>query len=90
MAPTDTVEQHGAVRELLVDRRVQVFAACVVLFHFSSAALLVVAAAEVTRRAALFAVVDDPYWLMPVQLLEGVAMPETRPGRGEAQLRLPS
>jgi MFS family permease len=123
VAPTDAVEQHGAVRALLMDRRMQIFAACVVLFHFSSAALLAVAAAEVTRReglragmliaafvivpqvlvalasplvgrlaerigrrpvlvvgfaslplrAALFAVVDDPYWLVPVQLLEGVA-----------------
>ncbi len=123
VAPTDAVEQHGSVRALLADRRMQVFAACVVLFHFSSAALLAVAAAEVTRRAglraglliaafvivpqvlvalasplvgrlaerigrrpvlvvgfaslplraALFAVVDDPYWLVPVQLLEGVA-----------------
>jgi len=123
VAPTDAVEQHGAVRALLTDRRMQVFAACVVLFHFSSAALLAVVAAEVTRReglragvliatfvivpqvlvalasplvgrlaerigrrpvlmvgyaslplrAALFAMVDDPYWLVPVQLLEGVA-----------------
>ena len=123
IAPTDAVEQQGAVRVLLTDRRMQVFAACVVLFHFSSAALLAVVAAEVTRReglragmliatfvivpqvlvalasplvgrlaerigrrpvlmvgyaslplrAALFAMVDDPYWLVPVQLLEGVA-----------------
>jgi MFS family permease len=111
------------VRDLLRDRRLLVFGACVTLFHFSSAALLAVAAAEVTRRAglraglliaafvivpqvlvalaspvvgrlaerigrrpllvigfaslplraALFALVEDPYWLLPVQLLEGVA-----------------
>ena len=122
-APTDAIEPQGSVRALLKDRRVQVFAACVMLFHFSSAALLAVAAAEITRRAglragaliaafviipqvlvaiaspwvgrlaerigrrpllvvgfaslplraALFAVVDDPYLLVPVQLLEGVA-----------------
>ncbi len=122
-APTDAVEPQGSVRALLADRRMQVFAACVVLFHFSSAALLAVAAAEITRRAgmkagmliaafviipqvlvavaspwvgrlaerigrrpllvvgfaslplraALFALVDDPYLLVPVQLLEGVA-----------------
>ncbi len=122
-APTDAIEPQGSVRALLADRRMQVFAACVTLFHFSSAALLAVAAAEITRRAgmragaliaafviipqvlvalaspwvgrlaerigrrpllivgyaslplraALFAVVDDPYLLVPVQLLEGVA-----------------
>ena len=121
--PGDAVEHHAAVRAVLADRRMQVFAACVVLFHFSSAALLAVAAAEITRRAgikagmviaafviipqvlvavaspwvgrlaerigrrpllvvgfaslplraALFALVDDPYLLVPVQLLEGVA-----------------
>jgi MFS family permease len=123
VAATDAVEPHGSVREVLADRQMQIFAACVVLFHFASAALLAVVAAEVTRRvgmragpliavfvivpqvvvalasplvgrlaerigrrpllvigyaslplrAALFAVVDDPYWLVPVQLLEGVA-----------------
>ncbi len=123
VAPTDALEEQGSVRALLADRRMQVFAACVVLFHFSSAALLAVAAAEITRRAgmragvliaafviipqvlvavaspwvgrlaerigrrpllvvgfaslplraALFALVDDPYLLVPVQLLEGVA-----------------
>ena len=119
----DACEAHGSVRDLLRDRRLLVFGACVTLFHFSSAALLAVAAAEVTRRAglraglliaafvivpqvlvalaspvvgrlaerigrrpllvvgfaslplraALFAVVEDPYLLLPVQLLEGVA-----------------
>ena len=123
VAPTDAMETHGSVRALLADRRMQVFAACVTLFHFSSAALLAVAAAEVTRRAGLragaliaafvivpqvlvaltsplvgrlaerigrrpllvvgfaalplraacFAMVENPYLLMPVQLLEGVA-----------------
>ena len=123
VAPTDALEAQGSIRALLADRRMQVFAACVVLFHFSSAALLAVAAAEITRRAgmkagmliaafviipqvlvaiaspwvgrlaerigrrpllvvgfaslplraALFALVDDPYLLVPVQLLEGVA-----------------
>ena len=122
-APTDAIEPQGSVRALLADRRMQVFALCVTLFHFSSAALLAVAAAEITRRAglragaliaafviipqvlvaiaspwvgrlaerigrrpllvvgfaslplraALFALVDDPYFLVPVQLLEGVA-----------------
>jgi len=123
VASTDTVEEHGSIRALLADRRMQIFAGCVTLFHFSSAALLAVAAAEVTRRAgmraglliasfvivpqmlvalasplvgrlaerigrrpilvvgfaslplraALFALVDNPYLLVPVQLLEGVA-----------------
>ena len=122
-AAADATEAQGSIRALLADRRMQVFAACVVLFHFSSAALLAVAAAEITRRAsmkagaliaafviipqvlvalaspwvgrlaerigrrpllvvgyaslplraALFALVDDPYLLVPVQLLEGVA-----------------
>ncbi len=35
--------------------------------------LLVVGFASLPLRAALFALVDDPYWLVPVQLLEGVA-----------------
>jgi MFS family permease len=35
--------------------------------------LLVVGFASLPLRAALFAVVDDPYLLVPVQLLEGVA-----------------
>lgn len=123
VAPTDAMETHGSVRVLLADRRMQVFAACVTLFHFSSAALLAVAAVEITRRAglragaliaafvivpqvlvalasplvgrlaerigrrpllvvgfaslplraALFAMVENPYLLVPVQLLEGVA-----------------
>lgn len=122
-AHPDACEAHSSVRELLRDRRLLVFGACVTLFHFSSAALLAVAAAEVTRRAglraglliaafvivpqvlvalaspvvgrlaerigrrpllvvgfaslplraALFAVVEEPYLLLPVQLLEGVA-----------------
>jgi MFS family permease len=122
-AHPDACEAHCSVRDLLRDRRLLVFGACVTLFHFSSAALLAVAAAEVTRRAglraglliaafvivpqvlvalaspvvgrlaerigrrpllvigfaslplraALFALVEDPYWLLPVQLLEGVA-----------------
>ncbi|MCC6716716.1 MAG: MFS transporter [Acetobacteraceae bacterium] len=123
VAPTDATEPQGSVKALLADRRMQVFCACVTLFHFSSAALLAVAAAEVTRRAglraglliasfvivpqvlvalasplagrmaerigrrpilvlgfaslplraALFAMIDDPFLLVPVQLLEGVA-----------------
>ncbi len=122
-APTDSVEQHAGIRTVLADRRLQIFAACVVLFHFASAAILAVAAAEVTRRAGmragvfiaayviipqvlvalasplvgrlaerigrrpllvigyaslpvralLFALVDNPWALLPVQLLEGVA-----------------
>jgi MFS family permease len=122
-APTDAVEQHAGIRTVLADRRLQIFSACVVLFHFASAAILAVAAAEVTRRAgmragmliaayviipqvlvalasplvgrlaerigrrpllvlgyaslplraALFALIDNPWLLLPVQLLEGVA-----------------
>lgn len=119
----DTVETQADIRTVLGDRRLQVLAACVVLFHFSSAAVLVVAAAEVTRiagmragmliaafvlipqvlvalasplvgrlaerigrrpllvagflslplRAVAFAVIGNPWLLLPVQLLEGVA-----------------
>ncbi len=36
VASTDTVEEHGSIRALLADRRMQIFAACVMLFHFSS------------------------------------------------------
>lgn len=116
-------EPMGSMGDVLRDRRMQVFAACVVLFHFASAAILLVAATEVTRRAGmraglviaafiivpqamvalfsplvgrlgerigrrpllivgfaslplratLFALVEDPFALVLVQVLEGVA-----------------
>jgi MFS family permease len=40
-----------AVRKLLMDRRLLIFALCVMLFHLSNAAMLPIAAAEVTKRA---------------------------------------
>jgi MFS family permease len=123
VAAADAVEAQADIRTVLADARLQVFAACVALFHFSSAAVLVVAAVEVTRRAgmqagmliaafvivpqvlvalasplvgrmaerigrrpllvvgfaslplraAAFALVENPWMLLPVQLLEGVA-----------------
>ena len=49
VAATDAMEQHGSIRALLADRRMQIFAGCVTLFHFSSAAQQAVTAAQVTR-----------------------------------------
>ncbi|MFT0171279.1 MFS transporter [Paraburkholderia mimosarum] len=117
----------GAPREtifdLLRDRRMLIFAACVVLFHLSNAAMLNLAAGEVTAgmgdnvqlviaaciivpqaivalmspwvgrtaqawgrrpvlilgfcalplRALLFAAVGNPYFLVPVQMLDGLS-----------------
>ncbi|WP_118179769.1 MFS transporter [Paraburkholderia phosphatilytica] len=41
-------EEHGSLIDLLRDRRMLVFAGCVVLFHLSNAAMLNLAAGEVT------------------------------------------
>jgi MFS family permease len=43
-------DRHG-LRKLLLDRRLMVFAVCVVLFHLANAAMLPLAAAAVTMRA---------------------------------------
>ncbi|MBS0638495.1 MAG: MFS transporter [Acetobacteraceae bacterium] len=45
----------AALRRLAADRRLLVFALCVMLFHLSNAAMLPLAAAEVTMRAGSFA-----------------------------------
>ncbi len=44
----DEDEERETLRELLRDRRMLIFAACVVLFHLSNAAMLNLAAGEVT------------------------------------------
>ncbi len=44
----DTLGERETLRELLRDRRMLTFAACVVLFHLSNAAMLNLAAGEVT------------------------------------------
>ncbi|KND59946.1 Permease of the major facilitator superfamily [Candidatus Burkholderia verschuerenii] len=43
-------EKRESLRELLKDRRLLIFAACVVLFHLSNAAMLNLAAGEVTAH----------------------------------------
>jgi MFS family permease len=43
------------VRELLTDRRLLIFGACVMLFHLSNAAMLPIAAGEVTKSAGYLA-----------------------------------
>ncbi|KVK92048.1 MFS transporter [Burkholderia sp. MSMB1498] len=45
---TDDEEERETLRELLRDKRMLIFAACVVLFHLSNAAMLNLAAGEVT------------------------------------------
>ncbi len=45
-----TPEQHGSISELLRDKRVIIFAACIALFHLSNAAMLNLAAGEVTTH----------------------------------------
>lgn len=48
-APTpQEIERRESLRELLRDRRMLLFAACIVLFHLSNAAMLNLAAGEVT------------------------------------------
>jgi len=44
----DADEKRESLRELLRDRRMLIFAACIVLFHLSNAAMLNLAAGEVT------------------------------------------
>lgn len=44
----DESEERETLLELLRDRRMLIFAACVVLFHLSNAAMLNLAAGEVT------------------------------------------
>lgn len=116
-------EPRETIFDLLRDRRMLTFAACVVLFHLSNAAMLNLAAGEVTAgmgdnvqlviaaciivpqaivammspwvgrtaqhwgrrpvlilgfsalpvRALLFAAVGNPYFLVPVQMLDGIS-----------------
>jgi len=116
-------EPRETIFDLLRDRRMLTFAACVVLFHLSNAAMLNLAAGEVTAgmgdnvqlviaaciivpqaivalmspwvgrtaqawgrrpvlilgfcalplRALLFAAVGNPYFLVPVQMLDGLS-----------------
>ncbi|SAL79305.1 major facilitator transporter [Caballeronia peredens] len=47
---TSEGEERESLRELLKDRRLLIFAACVVLFHLSNAAMLNLAAGEVTAH----------------------------------------
>lgn len=47
-ADADEDEERETLRELLRDKRMLIFAACVVLFHLSNAAMLNLAAGEVT------------------------------------------
>ncbi|MEK6292590.1 MAG: MFS transporter, partial [Paraburkholderia tropica] len=116
-------EERETILDLLRDKRMLTFAACVVLFHLSNAAMLNLAAGEVTAgmgdnvqlviaaciivpqaivammspwvgrtsqlwgrrpvlilgfsalpvRALLFAAVGNPYFLVPVQMLDGLS-----------------
>ncbi|SAL22483.1 MFS transporter [Caballeronia humi] len=47
---TETGEERETLREMLQDRRLLIFAACIVLFHLSNAAMLNLAAGEVTAH----------------------------------------
>jgi MFS family permease len=49
-ALTPEGEERESLREMLQDRRLLIFAACVVLFHLSNAAMLNLAAGEVTAH----------------------------------------
>ncbi|WP_092004961.1 MFS transporter [Paraburkholderia lycopersici] len=120
---SEAAEPRETIFDLLRDRRMLTFAACVVLFHLSNAAMLNLAAGEVTAgmgdnvqlviaaciivpqaivalmspwvgrtaqawgrrpvlilgfcalplRALLFAAVGNPYFLVPVQMLDGLS-----------------
>ncbi len=52
---TSTVMDLGGLKRLVVDRRLLIFAVCVMLFHLSNAAMLPLAASAVTMRAGHFA-----------------------------------
>lgn len=52
---TSRVMDLAGLRRLLVDRRLLIFAICVMLFHLSNAAMLPLAGAAVTMRAGHFA-----------------------------------
>lgn len=52
---TSRTRDWQGIRRLLADRRLLVFAGCVVLFHVSNAAMLPLAASAVTMRAGDFA-----------------------------------
>ncbi len=52
---TSTVMDFAGLRRLIVDRRLLIFAICVMLFHLSNAAMLPLAASAVTMRAGQFA-----------------------------------
>jgi MFS family permease len=53
--PDTTLLDWRGLRTLLTDRRLLIFAACVMLFHLSNAAMLPLAGAAVTMRAGDFA-----------------------------------
>ncbi|HQT79579.1 MAG TPA: MFS transporter [Rhodopila sp.] len=52
---TSRVMDVSGLKRLLTDRRLLIFAVCVMLFHLSNAAMLPLAGAEVTMRAGQFA-----------------------------------
>jgi MFS family permease len=52
---TSRVMDAAGLRRLVTDRRLLIFAICVLLFHLSNAAMLPLAGAEVTMRAGGFA-----------------------------------
>ncbi|MCW3473850.1 MFS transporter [Limobrevibacterium gyesilva] len=63
------------VLALLRDRRLLVFAACVLLFHLSSAAILPVAAGEVTHRAGKGATLVIAAFIMVPQIVVALLSP---------------
>jgi len=52
---TSTVMDFAGLKRLIADRRLLIFAVCVMLFHLSNAAMLPLAASAVTMRAGHFA-----------------------------------
>lgn len=66
---------HASPFALLRDRRVLVFALCVVLFNLSSGALLPVAAADVTRRLGPQASLVIAAWIIIPQVVVALISP---------------
>ncbi|MFL5252317.1 MAG: MFS transporter [Rhodopila sp.] len=65
----------GGLRRLAGDRRLQIFAVCVMLFHLSNAAMLPLSGAAVTMRAGDFANVIIGACIVVPQIIVAIASP---------------
>jgi MFS family permease len=80
---TGLVDLAG-LKRLIADRRLMIFAVCVMLFHLSNAAMLPLAGAEVTMRAGQFANVIIAACIVVPQIVVALFSPWV--GRAAARL----